>query len=228
MRQVSSFNLRINTRTSQLSADSSTSVGRFTNLGNIKVSNQRLECENGDGNSTLPWHPPSPCPQVSHVDERRRGWHYEGLWVLSLGRNEPLSLGYQPSPMTPRWSGGAVLLFHYHRGSRSMERRHHYPSGLMRLSRRRKRSGNYCWYSFQPGDAERVERDGGGIDSTHTQRLLAWWVFTCHHFSKRPLWKLIQNSWFSLWQPRICSFKGYAYVWIWWFSSLDITVVPFF
>lgn len=111
--------------------------------------------------------PPSP-PPVSHVDERRRGWHYGGLWVLSLGRNEPLSLGYQPSPMTPRWSGGAVLLFHYHRGSRSMERRHHYPSGLMRLSRCRKRSGNYCWYSFQPGDAKRVERDGGGIDSTRT------------------------------------------------------------
>lgn len=57
---------------------------------------------------------------------------------MSLARNGLLSLGYQPSPVTPRWSSRAVLLFHYHRGSRSMERRHHYPSGLMRLSHCRK------------------------------------------------------------------------------------------
>lgn len=87
---------------------------------------------------------------------------------MSLARNELLSLGFQPSPVTPQWSSRAVLLFHYHRGSRSMERRHHYPSGLMRLSRCRKRSGNYCWCSFQPGDARRLERDGGEIDSTHS------------------------------------------------------------
>lgn len=104
---------------------------------------------------------------ISHVDVREKGDTTGGLWVLSLARNELLSLGYQPSPVTPRWSSRAVLLFHYHRGSRSMERRHHYPSGLMRLSRCRKRSGNYCWCSFQPGDAKRLERDGGEIDSTH-------------------------------------------------------------
>lgn len=84
-----------------------------------------------------------------------------GLWVLSLGSNEMLPLGYQPSPMTLCWSSRADLLFHYHRDSRSMERRHHYPSGLMRLSRCRKRSGNYCRCSFQPGDVTRAERQTG-------------------------------------------------------------------
>lgn len=136
---------------------------------------------------------------VSHVDVRGEGWHYRGLWVLSLARNELLSLGYQPSPMTPRWSSRAVLLFHYRRGSRSMERRHHYPSGLMRLSRCRKRSGNYCWCSFQPGDAKRLERHGGEIDNTHTHqqtntwRLLACSIHTYHHFvsPRRQLRKLI-------------------------------------
>lgn len=135
-------------------------MGRFTSHKNIKVSNQSQECENGDRNSTLLWHSHLPCGCIGE------GWHYRGLWVLSLGRNELLSLGYQPSPMTPRWSSRAALLFHYHGGSRSMERRHHYPSGLMRLSRSCKRSGNYCWCSFQPGDARRVERDGGEIECT--------------------------------------------------------------
>lgn len=136
-------------------------MGRFTNHRNIKVSNQSQECENGDDGSTLPWHRRLPRGRTGE------GWHHRGLWVLSLARNELLSLGYQASPVTPRWSSGAVLLFHYHRGSRSMERRHHYPSGLMRLSRCRKRSGNYCWCSFQPGDAKGLERDEGGID-THS------------------------------------------------------------
>lgn len=107
-------------------------TGKIHQHRNIKVSNQIQECENGDGNSTLPCHHHLPCGC------KGEGWHYRGLWVLSLARNGLLSLGYQPSPVTPRWSSRAVLLFHYHRGSRSMERRHHYPSGLMRLSRCRK------------------------------------------------------------------------------------------
>lgn len=85
---------------------------------------------------------------------------------MSLGSNEMLPLGYQPSPMTLCWSSRADLLFHYHRASRSMERCHHYPSGLMRLSRCRKRSGNYCRCSFQPGDVTRAERDGGELLQT--------------------------------------------------------------
>lgn len=79
-----------------------------------------------------------------------------------------LPLGYQPSPMTLCWSSRADLLFHYHRASRSTERRHHYPSGLMRLSGCRKRSGNYCRCSFQPGDVTRAERGGGELVQTDT------------------------------------------------------------
>lgn len=150
-----------------LSTDSSSSM-RFTSHRNIKVSNQSQECEKGD--RTLPWHRHLPCGRTGE------GWHYRVLWVLSLGKNELLPLGYQASPMTPWWSRRAVLLFHYHRGSRSMERRHHYPSGLMRLSHCPKRSGNYCGCSFQPGDAKRVEKDGCKIDSsTH------WNTETCAH-----------------------------------------------
>lgn len=74
----------------------------------------------------------------SHVDAGKKGDTYRGLRVLSLASDGLLFLGYQPSPVTPKWSSRAVVLFHYHRGSHSMERRHHYPSGLMRLSHCRK------------------------------------------------------------------------------------------
>lgn len=74
----------------------------------------------------------------SHVDVGEKGDTYRGLRVSSLADDGLLFLGYQPSPVTPKWSSRAVVLFHYHRGSRSMERRHHYPSGLMRLSHCRK------------------------------------------------------------------------------------------
>lgn len=139
-------------------------MGRFTNHRNIKVSNQRQECENGDDNSTLPWHRHLPCGRTGE------GWHFRGLWVLSLARNGLLSLGYQPSPVTPRWSSRAVLLFHYHRGSRSMERRHHYPSGLMRLSHCRKGQAITAGAVFSLEIRSGWLRDGGEIDSTHRHR----------------------------------------------------------
>lgn len=103
-------------------------AGASNQPGNIKVSNQTQEYEIEMG--TVHYRDIA----ISHVGVRGEGWHYRGLWFLSLARNGLLSLGYQPSPVTPQWSSRAVLLFHYHRGSRSMERRHHYPSGLMRLS----------------------------------------------------------------------------------------------
>lgn len=147
-----SLNLHINTRTSRLSKDSLSSMGEFIIHSNIR-----------DG--TLP-PPHQGDASVSPVDVQEEGDTAGGLWVSSLGSKEMLPLGYQPSPMTLRWSSGADLLFHYRGASRSTERRHHYPSGLMRLSRSRKRSGNYCRCSFQPGDVTRAERDGGELLQT--------------------------------------------------------------
>lgn len=75
---------------------------------------------------------------VSHVAVRKKGDTTGGSGSCRQPGKELLLLGYQLSPVTPRQSSGAVLLFHYHGGSRSMDRRHHYLSGLMRLSRCRK------------------------------------------------------------------------------------------
>lgn len=136
--------------------------GRIYNPEKHQGLKSKLRCANRDRSPTSRWHLCLPCGRLGE------GWHYGGLWVLSLGSSEMLPLGYQPSPMTLCWSSRADLLFHYHRASRSMERRHHYPSGLMRLSRCRKRSGNYCRCSFQPGDVTRAERDGGEPVQTDT------------------------------------------------------------
>lgn len=137
-----SLNLHVNTRTSKLSKDSFSSMGEFIIHSNIKVSNQSRKTRKRRQKPHITVTPLSP------LWTSRRRVTLRGLWVLSLGSNEMLPLGYQPSPMTLCWSSRADLLFHYHRASRSMERRHHYPSGLMRLSRCRKRSGNYCRCSF--------------------------------------------------------------------------------
>lgn len=49
-----------------------------------------------------------------------------------------------------------------------MARRHHYPSGLMRLSRRRKGQAITAGAVFSPETRRGPEKDGGGADSAHT------------------------------------------------------------
>lgn len=118
-------------------------------------------------------------------------------WVISL------------PPWPPWWGSRAVLLFHYHRGSRSKERRHHYPSGLMRLSRCRKGQAITAGavFSLETPRCCRVTDSTGGLPHTHKHTAAArvfsihasslWWKSSVTkrllYKSSKKVWKFIQT-----------------------------------
>lgn len=109
--------------------------------------------------------------------------------VIKPGAGCPL---WVTSP--PRWSSRAVVLFHYGRGSRSMERRHHYPSGLMRLSQCCKGQAITAAAVSQPADAQR-----GDKNMQHTQHAGPMFM---HHYCL-TLHRQVWEGWENIWGMRI-------------------------